>query len=103
MSGGYAGKAASHGPSGRSATPFHCPFCGDEDLRPAEDGPAAWSCRSCARVFTVSLVRVDHASIPAHVPVRDPADASADASAADSGAASSDGCAELTTCPGGPQ
>lgn len=48
----------------------HCPFCGDEDLRPAEDGPTAWSCRSCARVFTVSLVRIDDAAIPGHVPSR---------------------------------
>ncbi len=67
MSDGYAGKPASPGSSPRSATPFHCPFCGDEDLRPAEDSPAAWSCRSCARVFTVSLVRVDHASIPGQI------------------------------------
>lgn len=47
----------------KPATPFHCPFCGDEDLRPAEDDAAAWSCRSCARVFTVSLVRLDDALI----------------------------------------
>ena len=66
MTDAYAGKPA---PGGRTrvATPFHCPFCGDEDLRPAEDSLAAWSCRSCARVFTVSLVRVDRASIPGHV------------------------------------
>ena len=52
--------------SAHTATPHHCPFCGEEDLRPAEDDPAAWTCRSCARVFTVALVRVDHSLIPAH-------------------------------------
>ena len=55
----------SSGSGGRAATPYHCPFCGDEDLRPAEDDPQAWTCRSCARVFTVGLVRVDHSLIPA--------------------------------------
>ncbi len=51
--------------SARSATPIHCPFCGDEDLRPVEDDTTAWACRSCARVFSVTLVRIDHAGIPA--------------------------------------
>ncbi len=50
----------------RGATPLYCPFCGDEDLRPVEDDAAAWSCRSCAHVFSVDLLRIDHASIPAH-------------------------------------
>ena len=50
----------------RSAAPLYCPFCGEEDLRPVEDDAAAWSCRACAHVFSVSLLRVDHASIPAH-------------------------------------
>ncbi len=43
------------------AVPFHCPFCGDEDLRPheAEDGTSphgAWECRSCLRAFKVSMI-----------------------------------------------
>ena len=50
----------------RAATPLYCPFCGDEDLRPVEDDDAAWSCRSCAHVFSVTQLRVDHASIPAN-------------------------------------
>ena len=66
MSDPYAGTPAPGGHA-RAATPVHCPFCGDEDLRPAEDSLAAWSCRSCARVFAVSLVRIDRASIPGHV------------------------------------
>ncbi|AIJ21983.1 MULTISPECIES: Insertion element protein [Amycolatopsis] len=36
------------------ATPFHCPYCGDEDLRPEEDG--AWLCGACRRVFTVKFI-----------------------------------------------
>ena len=52
--------------SGR-AVPFHCPYCGDEDLRPhqAEDAgvdgaPASshgqWECRSCLRAFKLSMI-----------------------------------------------
>jgi ribosomal protein L37AE/L43A len=37
------------------ATPFYCPYCGDEDLRP-EDSAGAWLCASCRRVFTVRFV-----------------------------------------------
>ena len=36
------------------ATPFHCPYCGDEDIRPEEG--AAWLCSACRRVFSVKLV-----------------------------------------------
>lgn len=38
------------------AVPFHCPFCGEEDLRPSEAGHTAWECRSCTRVFEVRLL-----------------------------------------------
>jgi hypothetical protein len=43
------------------AQPFHCPYCGDEDLRPHElaDGtsPAgSWECRSCLRAFTLKML-----------------------------------------------
>ncbi|MCF6526601.1 hypothetical protein [Streptomyces sp. JJ36] len=43
------------------AAPFHCPYCGDEDLRPSEEpaGPgrgAAWECHSCNRAFTLSFL-----------------------------------------------
>ena len=52
----------------RAATPLYCPFCGEEDLRPVEDDAAAWSCRACAHVFSVTLLRVEHAAIPANRP-----------------------------------
>ena len=39
------------------AAPLYCPYCGDEDLRPNEDGGhGAWECRSCARVFAVKFL-----------------------------------------------
>jgi ribosomal protein L37AE/L43A len=41
----------------RRAVPFFCPFCGEQDLRPAEED-RAWSCRSCDRVFSLSIVRI---------------------------------------------
>ncbi len=56
------------GTSSRAATPLYCPFCGEEDLRPVEDDAAAWSCRACAHEFSVSLLRIDHAAIPANRP-----------------------------------
>ncbi len=41
--------------------PFHCPYCGDEDLWPHEptDGSAghgAWECRSCLRAFSLKML-----------------------------------------------
>ncbi|MEV0260092.1 hypothetical protein AB0I49_01930 [Streptomyces sp. NPDC050617] len=34
------------------AAPFHCPYCGDEDLRPAEEGGhGEWECHACNRAF----------------------------------------------------
>ncbi|WP_433871845.1 hypothetical protein [Saccharopolyspora sp. CA-218241] len=38
------------------AVPFHCPYCGDEELEPEAEPVGAWRCRACLRVFTVSLV-----------------------------------------------
>ena len=42
------------------AVPFHCPYCGDENLFPhaTDDGAGhgAWECRSCLRAFKVSMI-----------------------------------------------
>ena len=38
------------------AAPLYCPYCGEEDLRPSEEGPGAWECHSCARVFSVKFL-----------------------------------------------
>ena len=43
------------------AVPFHCPYCGDQDLRPHEDQHGAsthgeWECRACLRAFSLKLL-----------------------------------------------
>ncbi|HEX5569515.1 MAG TPA: hypothetical protein VFY14_21780 [Streptomyces sp.] len=38
------------------AAPFYCPYCGDEDLRPSENGHGAWECASCNRAFRLSFL-----------------------------------------------
>ena len=55
------------------AAPFYCPYCGEEDLRPAERSAggtslgtertekvpgAAWWCAGCLRTFVVTFVGV---------------------------------------------
>ncbi|NRQ30509.1 Insertion element protein [Nonomuraea sp. NN258] len=47
------------------AVPFHCPYCGDEDLEPYEGAPDAaesshggWYCRSCARAFKLKFLGI---------------------------------------------
>ena len=37
------------------AAPLHCPYCGEEDLRPHEAGHGTWECHACARVFSVKF------------------------------------------------
>ena len=50
-------------------TPFHCPYCGEENLWPHEadaaasgdqpvGGHGAWECRSCMRAFKVSFLGI---------------------------------------------
>jgi len=45
--------------SGRGI-PFHCPYCGDEDLRPHETtegaGHGSWECRACLRAFSLKML-----------------------------------------------
>ena len=47
-------------PMSERAVPFHCPYCGDEDLWPHEpaegSGHGAWECRSCLRAFSVKML-----------------------------------------------
>ncbi|WUH90111.1 hypothetical protein OG900_08355 [Streptomyces sp. NBC_00433] len=38
------------------AAPFYCPYCGDEDLRPSEEGHGAWECRACSRAFQLKFL-----------------------------------------------
>ncbi|MGN6131886.1 MAG: hypothetical protein ACTHOK_16210 [Nocardioidaceae bacterium] len=45
--------------SGRGE-PFHCPYCGDDDLRPHApeegSGHGQWECRSCLRAFSLRMI-----------------------------------------------
>ena len=42
------------------AEPFHCPYCGDANLRPyeTEEGSphGTWECRSCLRAFSLKML-----------------------------------------------
>ena len=45
--------------------PFHCPYCGEENLWPhvadessGTSGHGAWECRSCMRAFKVSFLGI---------------------------------------------
>ncbi|MCE7082293.1 hypothetical protein [Streptomyces sp. ST2-7A] len=38
------------------AAPYHCPYCGDEDLRPNEEGHGAWECSACNRAFRLKFL-----------------------------------------------
>jgi ribosomal protein L37AE/L43A len=37
-------------------SPFHCPYCGEEDLRPHGDAHGTWECRACTRVFSLRFL-----------------------------------------------
>ena len=43
--------AGAENPAGERQVPFFCPYCGEEELRPAGAKPGDWECRSCARGF----------------------------------------------------
>jgi transposase-like protein len=38
------------------AVPFHCPYCGDEELRPHAAEHGTWECHSCRRAFSLRLI-----------------------------------------------
>jgi transposase-like protein len=40
----------------RQLPPFHCPYCGDEDLSPYGEADDGWRCGACLRAFTVRLI-----------------------------------------------
>lgn len=47
------------------AAPFYCPYCGDEDLRPHEEGHGAWLCAACRRAFTLKYLGLVFQEAPA--------------------------------------
>ena len=42
--------------SRRNLPPFHCPYCGDEEISPHGEQADAWHCAACLRAFTVRLI-----------------------------------------------
>ena len=48
-----------------AGVPYVCPFCGELDLRPVEQG--RWHCRSCLRVFAVQFFGVVRPGADGHV------------------------------------
>ena len=42
--------------SRRNLPPFHCPYCGDEELTPYGDSADGWHCAACLRAFSVRLI-----------------------------------------------
>jgi transposase-like protein len=44
--------------TGERQVPFYCPYCGEENLRPAGAEAGAWECLGCARQFSLKFVAV---------------------------------------------
>ena len=42
--------------TGDRQVPFYCPYCGEENLRPAGADAGDWECRACARSFSLKFV-----------------------------------------------
>ncbi len=40
----------------RHASPFHCPYCGEQDLHPHDGSAGGWECRACLRAFSVTFL-----------------------------------------------
>jgi transposase-like protein len=38
------------------AQAIHCPYCGEEDLRPHDAAHGSWECRSCLRAFSLKML-----------------------------------------------
>jgi hypothetical protein len=51
-------------PGGERQVPFYCPYCGDEDLRPAGPASGGWRCGSCARGFELRFAGITPAALP---------------------------------------
>ena len=43
---------------GERQVPFYCPYCGDENLRPAGPAAGSWRCGACARAFELRFAGV---------------------------------------------
>ena len=43
--------------SGGHAVPFHCPYCGEEDLEPVGEH-GEWQCAACRRAFRLRFLGI---------------------------------------------
>jgi predicted RNA-binding Zn-ribbon protein involved in translation (DUF1610 family) len=57
--------------SGERQVPFYCPYCGDEDLRPAGPAGGSWRCAACARAFELRFAGIAPVAGGGLVPDRD--------------------------------
>ena len=46
----------------RQLPPFHCPYCGDEGLRPMGEGHGDWRCTACRRGFRLKYLGLTDSS-----------------------------------------
>ncbi|HEY7146337.1 MAG TPA: hypothetical protein VH637_19010 [Streptosporangiaceae bacterium] len=44
--------------------PLFCPYCGEEDLRPAGPEAGGWCCGACARSFTLAFAGLTRPPAP---------------------------------------
>lgn len=59
--------AAASGGGGGRAQPFYCPYCGEQDFRPAEEAHGAYHCACCDRRFSVRFLGLGP-GVPAPTP-----------------------------------
>jgi transposase-like protein len=52
------------------ASPFYCPYCADEDIRPHGTSHGEWRCGACTRVWTLRLQGLRPTEPPGDEPVR---------------------------------
>jgi hypothetical protein len=56
--GGLRAVAPAGQPGGERQVPFYCPYCGEEDLRPAGPAGGTWRCVACARAFELRFAGI---------------------------------------------
>jgi len=44
-------------PGTMRATPFYCPYCGEQELRPTSE-ERTWHCKICDRLFRLEFKRI---------------------------------------------
>lgn len=56
-------------PGRRHLPPFYCPYCGEEQIRPAGDRAGEWACELCRRAWRLhylgGVAGADASGVPA--------------------------------------